>query len=169
LISTAVLSLIVLYFYGILWHIFGLTHKGKKFIMLHPEATNRLSNIVNNDLIEIAIHTTFSAFTICLMICAICQVFYITRYFYYSQNTIAKILFWGLPLTTIVSMYINDQMQLSHWSCTMPLTIVPTLCVFTYCFEFSEALFPELGVVVVKIVHGLKKFFALRPGGNGNT
>jgi len=160
LISTAVLSLIVLYFYGILWHIYGLTHSGKKFIMLQPEAANRISNIVNNDLIEISIHTTFSAFTICLIICAICRVTYIKRFFYYPRNTIGKLLFWGLPLTAIVSMYVNDQIQWAHWSYTVPITIVPTLCVFTYCFQFSEALLPEIGDIVGIIFNGVKRFFS---------
>jgi hypothetical protein len=169
LISTAVLSLIVLYFYDILWHIFGMTYSGKKFFMTHPQATQIISNIMNNDLIEISIHTTFSAFTICLIICAICQVSYITRYLYYPQNTITKLLFWGMPLTAVVSMYINDQIELAHWSYTMPITIVPTLCVFTYCFKFTEALLPEFGAVIKKIFHGLKDFLFLTPTRNQNS
>jgi hypothetical protein len=168
LISTAVLSLVVLYFYSILWHIFRFTYSGKKFIMLHPEATIVISNIVKIDIIEHSIHTTFSAFTICLIICAICQVTYITRYLYYSQNILVKLLFWGMPLTAVVSIYINAQIQLAHWSYTMPLTIIPTLCVFTYCFKFTETLLPEFGAMIMKIFQGLKDFSALPPTGDDN-
>ena len=167
LISTTVLSLIVLYFYNILWHIFRLTYSGKKFIIIHPKATQTISNIMNNDLIEVSIHTTFSAFTICLIICAICQVSYITRYLYYPRNTITKLLFWGMPLAAVVSMYTNDHIQLAHWSYTMPLTIVPTLCVFTYCFKFTEELLPEFGDVIMKIFLCLKDFFSLTPHRQG--
>ncbi|CAB1055584.1 hypothetical protein D1BOALGB6SA_317 [Olavius sp. associated proteobacterium Delta 1] len=163
LISTAVLSLLVLYFYSILWHIIRMTYSGKKFSMLHPKATGVISNIVNNDLIELSIHTTFSAFAICLIIGAICQVSYITRFLYYPRSMIAKLLFWGMPLTTVVSMYLNDQLKFEHWSYTIPITIVPTLCVFTYCFKFNETLLPEFGDVIMKIFHGLKVFFSLRP------
>ena len=163
LISTVVLSLIVLYFYNILWHIFGMTYSGKKFIMLHPVAMNMVSKIMSSDLFEVSIDTTFSSFTICLIISAICQVSHITRYFYLPQSIIVKILFWGMPITAVVSMYINDEIKFAHWSYTIPLTIVPTLCVFTYCFSFSEALLPELGAVIVKIFHGLKDFFSLAP------
>jgi hypothetical protein len=168
LISTAVLSLVVLYFYSILWHIFRMTYSGKKFIMLHPEATSVISNILTNDIIEHSIHSTFSAFIICLIIGAMCQVSYITRYLYYPQNTITKILFWGMPLTAVVSIYINAQIQLAHWSYTMPLTIVPTLCVFTYCFKFTDTLLPEFGDMIMKISQGLKNFSALPPTGNDN-
>jgi len=168
LISTAVLSLVVLYFYSILWHIFRMTYSGVKFIELHPEADSVISNIVNNDLIEISIHTTFSAFTICIIICSICRLSYITRYFYYPFDIIAKLFFWGLPLSLVVSMYINDQFQFEHWLYTLPVTIVPTLCVFTYCFKFSEILLPEIGDVIAKIFHGLKVFFSLQPTGDDN-
>ena len=168
LISTAVLSLLVLYFYSILWHIFRMTYSGKKFFMLHPEATSVISNMVNNDLIEISIHTTFSAFAICLIICAMCQVSHITRYFYHSLSIIVKLLFWGMPLTIVVSMYINDQFKFAHWSYTMPITIVPTLCVFTYCFKFTKELLPEFGNVILKIFQGLKGFILVHPTGNDN-
>lgn len=161
LIGTAVINLTVLYFYAIFWHLFRMTYIGKKFILLHPEAAGVISGIVNNDLIEISVHTTFSAFTICLIICAICQLSYIARFLYYPRNIIAKLLFWGIPLTIAVSMYINEQIQLAHWSYTLPATIVPTLCVFTYCFKFTEALLPEFGDIIVKIFQWLKAFFYL--------
>ena len=161
LIATAVLSLVVLYFYSLLWHLFRMTYSGKKFILLHPQANNVISKIVNNDLIEMSIHSTFSAFTICIFICAICQVGYITRYLYYPGNIISKLLFWGIPLSMVVSMYVNDQLKFEHWSYALPVTVVPTLCVFTYCFKFAESLLPELGDVMAKIFHGLKYFISL--------
>jgi hypothetical protein len=68
----------------------------------------------------------------------------------------AKLLFWGVPLTAVVSIYVKDQIEFAHWSYAMPITVVPTLCVFTYCFKFAEALLPEFGDIVVKIFQGLK-------------
>jgi hypothetical protein len=161
LIATAVLSLVVLYFYSLLWHLFRMTYSGKKFILLHPQANNVISKIVNDDLIEMSIHSTFSAFTICIIICAICQLAHITRYLYYPGNIISKLLFWGLPLSIVVSMYINDQFEFGHWSYALPVTIVPTLCVFTSCFKFTESLLPELGDVMAKIFYGLKYLISL--------
>jgi len=169
LISTTVLSLLVLYFYSILWHILRMTYSGKKFSMLHPKTSSVISDIVNNDLIELSIHTTFSAFLICLIFSAICRVSYITRFLYYPRSIITKLLFWGIPLSAVVSMYINDQIDLAHWSYTLPITIVPTLCVFTYCFTFTEVLLPEFGAVINKIFQGLKDFFSPTPTRNQNT
>lgn len=161
LIGTSVLNLIVLYFYNILWHIYRITYSGKKFILTHPKFTQLVSSLLNNDIIEIAIDTTFSAFTICIIICAICQVLHITRYLFNPQNSIIKLLFWGLPLTAAVSMYVNDIHEFEHWAYTFPITTVPTLCVFTYCFKFTEDLLPEIGDVLLKIFLSLKRIFSL--------
>jgi hypothetical protein len=110
-----------------------------------------------------SIHITFTAFSICFVIGALCQVSHITRYLYNPRKTIARLLFWGMPLTVVLSIYINDQFDFEHWSYTLPLTIVPTLCVFPYCFKFSETLLPEIGDVMLKIFHALKDFFSLQP------
>ena len=161
LICTVVLNLIVLFFYRILWHIFRMTYSGKRFIMLHPEANNLVSNIVNNDLIEISIQTTFSAFIICLIIGAVCRITYIKRYLYHSLGALPRLVYWGGPLTVLVSWYLNEELKFAHWSYTLPITFLPTLCVFSYCFKFSETLLPEIGDVIVKIISSLKSFFSL--------
>jgi hypothetical protein len=168
LIATAVLSLVVLYFYSLLWYLFRMTYSGKKFIMLHPQANTVISKIVNSDLIEMSIHSTFSAFTICIIIGAICRIAHVTRYLYYPGSIISKLLFWGMPLSMVVSMYINYQFEFGHWSYALPVTIVSTLCVFTSCFKFTESLLPELGDVMAKIFHGLKYFISLSPRRNDN-
>jgi len=163
LIGTAVLNLIVLHFYNILWHIYRLTHIGRKFIIDQPKLTQLITGIFNDNIIDIAVESTFSAFSICIIICAICQVFYITRYLFNPQNSITKLLLWGLPLTAVVSMYMNDILEFEHWSYTFPLTIVPTLCVFTYCFKFTEDLLPEIGDVFLKIFLSIKALFTIAP------
>ncbi|UCD82807.1 MAG: hypothetical protein JSW26_15645 [Desulfobacterales bacterium] len=163
LIGTAVLNLMVLYFYNILWHIYRMTYSGKRFIVKHPKFTQLVSSLLSNDIIEIAIETTFSAFIICIIVCAICQVFHITRYLFNPQNTIIKLMFWGGPLTAAVSMYINDIHEFEHWAYTFPITIVPTLCVFTYCFKFTEDLLPEIGSVLLKIFIYIKALFTIAP------
>lgn len=163
LIGTTILNLVLLYFYSILCHMVSLTYSGQKFIMRHPNAANLIADIGKNDLIEASIHTTFSAFTICILICAICQVFHITRYFYYPRNVLTKLLFWGLPLTGVLSMYANDQLNLAHWSYTIPITIVPTLCVFTYCFRFTATLLPEIGAVIMNIFTVFRNWLGSQP------
>jgi len=152
-----------MHFYNILWHIYRLTYLGRKFVVNQPKLTQMISTIFNNEIIDITVETTFSAFSICIIICAVCRVFHITRYLFNPHNSIIKLLFWGLPLTAVVSMYINDILEFEHWTYTVPLTLIPTLCVFTYCFKFTEDLLPEIGDVLLKIFLSIKALFTIAP------
>lgn len=163
LICSVVLNLIVLFFYRILWHIFRMTYSGRRFVMQHPEANNLVSNIVDHDLVETSIQTTFSAYIICLTIGAICRVTHIQRYLYHSLGDLTRLVYWGMPLAVFVSWYINEEVKFDHWSYALPITFLPTLCVFTYCFKFSETLLPEIGDVIAKLFQSLKNFFSLAP------
>jgi hypothetical protein len=98
LIGTVVLNLIVLYFYNILWHILRMTYSGQRYILRHPKFAQLVSDLLSNDITEIAIETTFSAFLICSIICAVCQVFHIARYLFNPQSSIVKLLGWGARL-----------------------------------------------------------------------
>ena len=144
-IGTAVLNLMVLYFYNILWHIYRLTYIGKQFVVLHPQQTQLISSIVGHDITRLAAHTTLAAFGICMIISGLCRFLYIWRFFYDPQGLIGKFAWWGLTLTAVVSIYMNDHFGFKNWAAVIPITIVPTLCVFTYSFKFSARLLPEIG------------------------
>jgi hypothetical protein len=132
-------------------------------VVRHPEATNLITSIVKTGPIAVYIHTTFSAFTICIQIGAACQLTHITRFFYYPRNQAAKQLFYGLPLTAVISMHKNNRLDLTHWFHILPITIVPALCVFTHSFRFTATLLPEFGDVCMRIVAMLKNGFDIRP------
>ena len=146
--GVAVLNLVVLYFYNILWHIYQLTYIGRQFVVLHPETTRMISNILGTDTFDLSIHTTLAAFVICMAIGSLCQTFHIYRFFYQPQGFIRKFILWGLALTVVVSVYINGQHGFKSWTAVIPITIVPTLGVFTYCFDFSARIWPEIGEVL---------------------
>ena len=156
-ICASILNIIVLYFYNILWHIYGLTYIGKQFVALHPRQTQMITAILSHDIASLSLDTTLAAFVICMAISAGCQVFYLSRFFYQSRGKIGKLILWGLPLTALVSMYANDQHGFDSWTAVIPITIVPTLCVFSYCFKFSEVLLPEIGDVIRMLFQYLKK------------
>ena len=156
-ICTAALNLIVLYFYNILWHIYQLTYIGRQFVILHPERTQKIATILINDISWLSFYTTLAAFVICMIISALCHIFYLSRFFYLSQGKIGKLALWGLPLTALVSIYTNNQHGFNSWTTVIPITIVPTLCIFTYSFKFSERLLPEIGDVITPIYAYLRQ------------
>ena len=172
--SAAALNIIFLYFYNILWHIYSLTYIGKQFVILHPEQTQMISSILGNDIVRLSTETTLAAFVICMIISVLCQIFYISRFFYNPQGLISKFSLWGLALTVVVSIYIKDQHGFENWAAVIPITIVPTLCIFTYTFKFSARLLPEIGEVIKAIFLFIKSLFHLlhRPATSsdpGNT
>jgi hypothetical protein len=163
LISTAALNALVIFFYEILWHIYQQTYRAQKFMMLYPEAHARISNLLQKDLIEVAVQTTVAAFAISIVIAAVSQAAYVSRYLFLPLGLFSRILVWGLPLTVIVSMHINDKVGLAHWTYSIALAVVPTLCVFTSCFKFTGALVPEIGDAIVKPAQLLKEIMTLPP------
>ena len=150
--GVAVLNLVVLYFYNILWHIYRLTYIGRQFVILHPETTRMISNVLGKDIFDLSIHTTLAAFVICMLFGSVCQMFYFYRFFYQPQGFIRKFIMWGLMLTVVVSIYINGQHGFKSWTAVIPITIVPTLGVFTYCFDFSARIWPEIGDVIRALI-----------------
>ena len=156
-ICTTILNIIILYFYNILWHIYRLTYIGKQFVNLHPQQAKMISAIISHDIAFLSLNTTLAAFVICMAVSAGCHVFYLSRLFYQSRGKVGKLILWGLPLTALVSMYVNNRLGFNSWTAVIPIAIVPTLCVFAYCFKFSEKLLPEIGDVIRVIFRYLKK------------
>ena len=166
-ICTTILNIIVLYFYNILWHLYRLTYIGRQFVKLQPQQTQMITAIISQNIASLSLNITLTAFVICMVVSTCCQVFYLSRFFYQSRGKIGKLLVWGLPLTALVSMHANNHHRFDSWMSVIPIAIVPTLCVFTYCFKFSERLLPEIGDVIRLIFHYIKKFvyFALGQAG----
>lgn len=152
LIATAVINAAVLYLYVALLHFYRLTYVGRRFVVLHPKTTRTLSGILGNDPVGLAVDVTLTAFALCLLVAAVGQIFYIACYFYHSRNLIGKIAFWGLPPTESVSMEISGAHGFGlEWALTCAIALLPTLYVFTHCFESSARLLPEIGDVIFKI------------------
>ena len=158
---TTILNIIVLYFYNILWLLYRLTYIGRQFVKLQPQQTQMITAIISQDIAALSFNTTLAAFVICMAVSAGCQVFYLSRFFYQSRGKIGKLLLWGLPLTALVSMYANNHHRFDSWMSAIPIAIVPTLCVFTYCFRFSRGLLPEADDVIGMLLRYCKKVLYL--------
>jgi len=163
-VCTAILELLILYSYCGLWHVYRLTYIGRRFVDLNPKLTQTISAVLSGNLVDLSIHTTLAALMICMAAGAFCQVFHISRHFYHCRGWIGKFAMWGLPLAAMVSVYINAQYQFNLWAAVIPVAIIPTLCVFTYGFNFSERLLPEIGQVVRAILLFFRGIITLTGG-----
>ena len=94
---------------------------------------------------------SIAAFTICMLISAICQLFYIARYLYLSRSFFGKIVIWGLPLAAAVATHIQPIYGFEEWRTAYAVAFLPTLCVFGGCFKFTRELLPEIGDLIRKV------------------
>jgi len=149
-LAATIICIVFLFMFKMAWYVYIATHVGKKFLSMFPVEAQSIFDILNRNLILFSIQLTLKAFIICLSISAICQVFYIARYFYLPRGFIGKIVLWGLPLTAIVAIHIQLAFGLKPFGLTYVVALVPTLFVFSGCFKFTYELLPEIGTLIKK-------------------
>ena len=106
--------------------------------------------ILDEDIVSVSCELTLTAFILCLVIGSICQFVYLARFYQGSKGLLHRFIYWGFPLTIIVSAYFYRWpiYTVEHWSAAYILYFVPTICVYSLCFKISDMLLPELGAVV---------------------
>ena len=162
LFTTIAVSIGLLYFCEMLWYIYILTPVGKRFVTMSTGTSQVIFKILRIDFVSMSIEVTIAAFTICMLISAICQVLYIARYLYLPRSFFGKIALWGLPLAAAVATRIQHIYGFEDWSTAYAVAFVPTLCVFAGCFKFTSELLPEIGDLIRKaalISKQIIKFF----------
>ncbi len=148
LIITAIIYIVLLYLSKMLWGIYISTPMGKQFFFSSGETAQIIIDLLERDVVHFSVELTITAFIICLLISAIAQVFYVARFLYHSRDLFGKILFWGLPMTAVVAVYVQSIYEFDSWITAFAAAFVPTLSVFTGCFKFSNELLPEIGSMV---------------------
>jgi hypothetical protein len=149
-LAAIVICIVFMYTCKMAWFVYISTPVGKKFLNTFPMKAQNIIDILNRELIFFSIQLTLKAFIICLAISALCQVFHMARYFYQPRGFVMKIILWGLPLTAIVAIHIQDAFGLKQLGPAYIVALVPTLCVFSGCFKFAYELLPEIGTLIEK-------------------
>ena len=151
LFITASVSIGLLYFCKIFWYTYISTPVGQQFVTMSARTSQVIFDILRIDFVSLSIKVTIAAFTICMLISAICQVLYIARYLYLPKSFFGKIAIWGLPLAAAVATCIQHIFGFEDWSTAYAVAFVPTLCVFAGCFKFTRELLPEIGDLIRKV------------------
>jgi len=151
-LATTIICIVFMYMCKMTWSVYIATAVGKKFLNMFPVKAQNIVDILSRELIFFAIQLTFKAFIICLVISALCQVFHIARYLYLPRGFVMKIILWGLPLTAIVAIHIQDAFGLQQPGLAYVVALVPTLCIFSGCFKFTYELLPEIGTLIAKTI-----------------
>jgi hypothetical protein len=141
---TLVVYICLLYCAKYLWVIFTATQVGQTYAKLYEESYRITNDILSRNFISLAINITLTSFVICLIVSAVLKFLHINRFFYSNRSLFIRIIFAGLPLTCIVAVYMYYRGDISHMDTAFTVVLVPTLCVFTGSFRFSEEFVPEL-------------------------
>jgi tetratricopeptide (TPR) repeat protein len=159
---TAVAYMFLLYCAKYLWVLFTATDVGQAYAEIYVESYRITNDVLNRGIFSLSMSMTLTSCVICLIVGAVFKFLHIIQYFYSARGFLGRIIFTGLPLTYIVTVYMYYTGNFSHIDTAMTVVFVPTLCVFTGCFRFAEEFVPEL-VDLIFIFSGQHRKISSKP------
>lgn len=157
MIATWGLCVLLLYVTNMLWQLYLETWMGQDLLVLMPERAQTIIDVSKLNFWRFSAELTITAFLICICISAVGQFFHINRHLYFSQGFLGKVLIWGTALTAAVTYYFFTEYDYSDWRVIAAIVSIPTYCMFTSCFKYSEKLLPECGDCLRASVSLIKK------------
>jgi hypothetical protein len=132
------------------WHTYRNTSIGQVFLDQFGYNHDGFIKILKSDLIGLSLELALAAFIFCLVLSCIFQLFYVARFFHGTGSFLYKLIYWGTPLTFIVSYYYYSRpgFEFEYYRTTYILYSFSTICLFNLCFKISNKLIPELGVLI---------------------
>ena len=155
LVVTMALSAMLLSLVNACWFTYKDTHVGYVFVEQMGNNYPIFTDILNQDILKLSYYLTLSTFILCLAIGSACQFAYLGRYFQGTSGWLHKFLYWGIPLTFMVSAYFYRWpiYPVDHWGAAYILYFVPTVCVFGLCFKITNRLLPEIGTIILAFMN----------------
>ena len=130
---------IVLSFYKMIWALYSETYVGGKFMLENLLLFNTINDIINKNLFLFSFNTAVTVIKICFLIAVISHICFLKRRFYDPRGIIGRVLYIGLPCTAVTAFY----SQATNWGLAFFIYLVPTLALFSCCFNLVTKLLPE--------------------------
>jgi len=155
----------LLYLCQLLWFMYQTTPVGSYYVVYYVEKTEVINRLLGRNFLIFSFRISLSASVICMLVGIISRFLCIHQYLYRSRGMIGKLLFWVLPLSMLVAYYLQTVFVQDTWSMIFIYASVPTLCLFSCCFDLVELVIPELTDVIKffialkdKVVRSVKRF-----------
>lgn len=132
----------LLYVCKALWNLYIETPMGRSFVSHYSSTARPIFELLNLNLFHLSFSLNVVALKACLVIGAVCQISSITRYFYLSRGSIARIFFWGFLCSALTCYNIWNSLDI-NWHISFLLGLAPSLFLFGSCFKFTSELLPE--------------------------
>ena len=139
------------------WYTYKATPVGQMFIKQFGNKYQFFVEILSRDLVHVSVDLTIASFIFCLLVSVGCQLLYVARFFHYAKSFVHKLIYFGFPLTGLVSyyFYLWPMYPTKHWSYAYILYFLSTLCIFNLCFKISNKLIPELGAIIKAVYRAI--------------
>ena len=152
LVITFIINTGFLYACRLAWTFYIATPVGERFVTRFASRAEIIVDLLDRISIIFSLQLTVTAFATCLAISAISRVFHISRRVYEPRSVFGKILVCGIPLTAVVAIYVRSYLNMENWAAAYFAAFVPTMCLFTTCFDAVRELLPEIGELYNKAV-----------------
>ncbi len=157
------LSIVVCLFFGLLiickgmWYLYQHTPVGQQYHRIFSNYSQSISDIFNSNLFLLSLDITLITFLSSLTICCIFQLLHITSFFYLPRGFMGRIIFFGFPFAYASALIIQNKYNLQSIEMACSLALIPTLCVFVYCFEYTIHLLPRASEIVIEAKLAINK------------
>jgi len=156
LVITFIVNTGFLYACSLAWTFYIATPVGERFVTRFASRAQVIVDLLDRISVIFSLQLTVTAFVVCLAISAISRVFHIARRVYEPRSLFGKILVCGIPLTAVVAICIRSYLNMENWAAAYFVAFVPTMCLFTTCFNAARELLPEIGEFIKKAVPFVK-------------
>lgn len=148
------------------WTNYQLTPVGQRYLQFYPERSRMISDFLSRDIFHLSLGLTWGSFSSCFFACGVLRLFHITTYLYEPRGKIVKLLVFGLPLAALAGWNLfRNEIAISLKQGYL-LAFLPTMVIFSSCFEYTTLLIPELGEIIGTLKTGMltlkQKMLALK-------
>lgn len=138
------------------WTNYQHTPVGERYFLIYGKRSRMISDFLSKDIAHLCLGLTWVPFTSCCIACGILRIFHITSYLYEPRGRIVKIAMFGLPLTALAGWNLYQAQLAISFSQGYLLALLPTLVIFSSCFEYTSLLIPEIGETLASLKTGLR-------------
>jgi hypothetical protein len=137
------------------WANYQHTSVGERYFLVYGERSRMISDFLSQDIVHLCIGLTWVPFTSCCIACGVMRIFHITSYLYEPRGRIVKIALFGLPLAALAGWNLYQAQLAISFRQGYLLALLPTLIIFSSCFEYTTLLIPEIGETMATLKTGL--------------
>lgn len=137
------------------WTNYQHTPVGQGYLQFYGERACMISDFIFQDIFHLTLGLTRVSFSSCCIACGVLRLFHITSYLYEPRGTIVKVLGFGLPLAALAGWNLYQNQLAISLKQGFLLALLPTMAIFSSCFEYTALLIPEIGEIS-EIVSSLK-------------